>query len=116
MGIKLLHQSEAFSEALIQTLNKSACEAAGVRTFHPHRGKVLILLEKTESQSAGGIFIPDAAKKTEQWGMVIAVGEGVQTLQHGLRVFTAKHDGHHYVERGMDLLITDERKVLAFES
>ncbi len=44
--------------------------------FKPLRDRVLVRYSSEEEKTAGGLFIPDAAKEKPQKGMVIAVGPG----------------------------------------
>ena len=44
--------------------------------FKPLRDRVLVKYSSEEEKTAGGLFIPDAAKEKPQKGMVIAVGPG----------------------------------------
>jgi len=44
--------------------------------FKPLRDRVLVRYSSEEEKTAGGLFIPDAAKEKPQKGMVVAVGPG----------------------------------------
>ena len=44
--------------------------------FKPLRDRVLVKYSSEEEKTAGGLFIPDAAKEKPQKGTVIAVGPG----------------------------------------
>lgn len=44
--------------------------------FKPLRDRVLVRYSSEEEKTAGGLFIPDAAKEKPQKGTVIAVGPG----------------------------------------
>ena len=44
--------------------------------IRPLNDRVLVLREDEEQKSAGGIIIPDTAKKKPQRGKVVAVGAG----------------------------------------
>jgi chaperonin GroES len=44
--------------------------------FKPLRDRVLVKYSSEEEKTAGGLFIPDAAKEKPQKGAVIAVGPG----------------------------------------
>jgi chaperonin GroES len=44
--------------------------------FKPLRDRVLVKYSSEEEKTAGGLYIPDAAKEKPQKGTVIAVGPG----------------------------------------
>jgi len=44
--------------------------------FKPLRDRVLVRYSSEEEKTAGGLFIPDAAKEKPQKGTVVAVGPG----------------------------------------
>ena len=44
--------------------------------IRPINDRVLVIREKEEQKSAGGIIIPDTAKEKPQWGKVVATGPG----------------------------------------
>lgn len=47
--------------------------------FKPLRDRVLVEFSSEEEKTAGGLYIPDAAKEKPQKGKVIAVGSGKVT-------------------------------------
>ncbi|TAL23756.1 MAG: co-chaperone GroES [Nitrospirae bacterium] len=47
--------------------------------FKPLRDRVFVRYSSEEEKTAGGLFIPDAAKEKPQKGTVIAVGTGKVT-------------------------------------
>lgn len=47
--------------------------------FKPLRDRVLVKFSSEEEKTAGGLYIPDAAKEKPQKGKVIAVGSGKVT-------------------------------------
>jgi len=47
--------------------------------FKPLRDRVLVQFSSEEEKTAGGLYIPDAAKEKPQKGKVIAVGSGKET-------------------------------------
>lgn len=50
--------------------------------LRPLKDKVVVKPSEGEEKTAGGIFIPDSAKKKPQEGKIIAVGTG-RTLDDG---------------------------------
>src|SRR5271165_2355621 len=62
----------------VNTTFASLEQSAGGRAMalRPLRDKVVVKPSDEEEKSAGGIFLPDSAKKKPQEGKVIAVGTG----------------------------------------
>jgi chaperonin GroES len=90
--------------------------------LRPLRDKVVVKPSEGDSKSAGGIFLPDTAKKKPQEGKVIAVGSGrVQddgtivplTLKIGDTVIYSKYGGTEVTIDGEDLVLLDEDQVYA---
>lgn len=88
----------------------------------PLNDRVLIKRIASETQSAGGIIIPDNAKEKPMEGEVVAAGEGktlddgkVQTLQVkvGDKVFFRKYAGTEVTIEGEEHLIMREEEILA---
>jgi len=66
--------------------------------LQPLGDKVVVERDETESKTAGGIFIPDAAKDKPSRGTIIAVGTG-KLLDDGTR-------GEMQVKKGDRVLFT----------
>lgn len=86
--------------------------------FRPLGDRVLIARIEEEEKTAGGIYIPDAAKEKAQTGKVLAVGtgrvdaHGKVTPLHvavGDLVYFGKYSG---TEAGKDCLIVREDEIL----
>lgn len=86
--------------------------------IRPLGDRVLVKRKEEESQTAGGIYIPDAAKEKPQRGTVIAVGGGKKDtagkhipldLCVGDTVYFGKYSG---TEVDKDYLIIREDEVL----
>ncbi len=86
--------------------------------FRPIGDRVLIKRLEGEQKTAGGIFIPDAAKEKAQTGAVIAVGPGrldregkfvPAQVKVGDVIFFGKYTG---TEAGDDYLIVREDEIL----
>ncbi len=98
-----------------RTKQTNLCASLSVRTVRPLGENVLIALELTP-KTQGMIAIPDTAIRPEQWGIVLAVGPDIEEpILPGDRVFTRKHDGMHYEENGVDLLIVKASKLQAID-
>jgi chaperonin GroES len=67
-------------------------------TLQPLGDKVVVEREETQEKTAGGIFIPDAAKDKPSRGTIIAVGTG-KLLDDGTR-------GPMQVKKGDRILFT----------
>jgi chaperonin GroES len=93
--------------------------------IRPLADKVIVQRIEAESQTAGGIFLPESAKEKPQRGKIIAVGNGrlnsdgtrseMQVAKGDEVLFTSyagteiKHDGQEY-------LIMDESGIMAVVS
>lgn len=93
--------------------------------FRPLSDKVLVKPSDAESQSAGGIFIPDSAKQKPQEGEVIAVGPGrvlddgsrsTLTVSVGDKVIYSKYGGTELKLDGQEYMILDEEQIYAVRS
>jgi chaperonin GroES len=92
------------------------------RTFIPMNDRVLVKPVERKEVSSGGIYLPDTATEKPQEGKVIAVGDGRLTddgkrialdIKVGDLVLYSKYGGTELKEDGDDLLILNERDVLA---
>ncbi len=90
--------------------------------FRPLSDKVLVKPSEAETQTSGGIYIPDSAKQKPQEGEVIAVGPG-RVLDDGTRsamavavgetVIYSKYGGTELKLDGLDYMILDEDQIYA---
>ncbi len=90
--------------------------------FRPLSDKVLVKPSEAESQTSGGIFIPDSAKQKPQEGEVIAVGPGrilddgsrsTLTVSIGDKVIYSKYGGTELKLEGQEYMILDEDQIYA---
>lgn len=88
----------------------------------PLGDKVVVQLVEAEDKSAGGILLPDSAKKKPTEGKVIAVGTGrtlddgtknVLSVSVGDRVLFSKYGGNEVSLDGQDYTILDEDQIYA---
>ncbi|MCX5922450.1 MAG: co-chaperone GroES [Candidatus Dependentiae bacterium] len=86
--------------------------------FRPLGDRVLVARVEDQEKTAGGIYIPDAAREKAQTGKVIAVGTGrIDTtgkvtplhVAVGDLVYFGKYSG---TEAGKDYLIVREDEIL----
>jgi chaperonin GroES len=83
---------------------------------------VVVEVFEEEEKTAGGIFLPDTAKKKPQEGRVVAVGPG-RVLQDGTRapmsvkvgdrVIFSKYGGNEVEVDGKEYTILDEDQIYA---
>lgn len=88
----------------------------------PLGDKVVVQVLEAEAKTAGGIILPDSAKKKPTEGKVVAVGDG-RTLDNGQRnklsvkkgdkVLFSKYGGNEVTLDGKDYTILDEDQIYA---
>ncbi len=90
--------------------------------FRPLSDKVLVKPSEAETQTSGGIYIPDSAKQKPQEGEVIAVGPGrilddgsrsTLTVAVGETVIYSKYGGTELKLDGTEYMILDEDQIYA---
>ncbi len=90
--------------------------------FRPLSDKVLVKPSEAETQTSGGIYIPDSAKQKPQEGEVIAVGPGrilddgsrsTLTVAVGDTVIYSKYGGTELKLDGAEYMILDEDQIYA---
>ncbi|MDH5526963.1 MAG: co-chaperone GroES [Nitrospirota bacterium] len=79
----------------------------------PLKDRVLISYIEEAEKSAGGIYIPDAAKEKPQRGKVEAIGGEVKEIKVGDEVLFGKYSGDKFKVGSQDMLIVKEEDVLA---
>ncbi|MBS1706318.1 MAG: co-chaperone GroES [Armatimonadetes bacterium] len=88
----------------------------------PLGDKVVVKLVDADEMTAGGIFLPDSAKKKPQEGEVIATGNGrvldngdrnSLTVKVGDRVLFSKYGGNEVNVDGTDYTVLDEDQIYA---
>lgn len=82
------------------------------------QNRVIIEPAAAETQTAGGIYIPDTAKEKPQKGSVMAVSEidekgNTPSVKVGDVVLYGKYSGTELAVDGKDLLIMRESDILA---
>ncbi len=88
----------------------------------PLYDRILVKRVEEEERTAGGLYIPDAAKEKPQQGVVVAVGNGkiqedgsVRKLdvKAGDKILFAKYSGNDIKIDGTEHLIMREDDILA---
>ena len=91
-------------------------------SLKPLGDKVVVQVVEQDEKTAGGIYLPDAAKKKPQEGRVIAVGHGrvldngdrnKLTVKEGDRVLFSKYGGNEVTIEGEEYTILDEDQIYA---
>jgi chaperonin GroES len=91
-------------------------------SFRPLYDRVLVKRVEAEARSAGGLFLPEAAKEKPQHATVIAVGPGrlgkkgeltPLTVKPGDLVMFGKYGGDEIKVDGDDHVILREEDILA---
>ncbi len=90
--------------------------------IRPIGDKVVVQTTEADEKSAGGIVLPDTAKKRPQEGKVVAVGPGrvldigeraPMSLKEGDIVIYAKYGGNEVTVDGEDYIILDQEQIYA---
>jgi chaperonin GroES len=90
--------------------------------IRPLGDKVVVKVLEAEEKTAGGIILPDSAKKKPTEGEVIAIGNGrvldngersALTVKVGDRVLFSKYGGNEVTLDGKDYTILDEDQIYA---
>ena len=90
--------------------------------IRPLGDKVVVKILEAEEKTAGGILLPDSAKKKPSEGKVVAIGNGrvldngdrnTLSVSVGDRVIFSKYGGNEVNLDGEDFTILDEDQVYA---
>jgi chaperonin GroES len=91
----------------------------------PLGANVVVKRLAAEEKTAGGIVLPDAAREKPRQGRVLSVGDGRllasgarvrHQVSEGDRVLFSSYAGAEVEVNGEDLLIMDEKEILAVVS
>lgn len=89
-----------------------ATQTSSKINFKPLKDRVLVSYSEELEKSAGGIYIPDAAKEKPQKGKIESVGSEVKSVKSGDQVLFDKYSGSKININGTDYLILKEEDVL----
>ncbi|MCU0315704.1 MAG: co-chaperone GroES [Fimbriimonadaceae bacterium] len=90
--------------------------------IRPLGDKVVVELMEAEEKTAGGILLPDSAKKKPTEGKIVAVGAGrvletgernALTVKVGDKVLFSKYGGNEVTVDGKEYTILDEDQIYA---
>ena len=90
--------------------------------LNPLHDRVVVKRVNADTQTAGGIIIPDNATEKPDQGIVLAVGQGKRTTEGSLipvslkendRVLFGKFAGQAVKIQGQELLILSEEEIYA---
>ena len=92
--------------------------------IRPLGDKVVVRSNEEEERTAGGIILPDTAKKKPTEGVIVAIGTGKKTddgkviplsVRVGDKVIYSKYGGTEIIINGEDYLILDEDQIYAIK-
>lgn len=90
--------------------------------LRPIGDKVVVEPLEEEGKTAGGLYLPDSAKKKPQQGKIIAVGDGKilddgkrapMSVKVGDKVLFSKYGGNEVQLDGTEFTILDEDQIYA---
>lgn len=90
--------------------------------LRPLSDRIIVLCEKAEEVSKGGIILPENAREKPQRGKILAVGPGrnaddgsyiVPQVKVGDTVLYGKYSGVNITENGVEYIFMRETDVLA---
>ncbi len=91
-------------------------------SIRPLNDKILVKRVDAEEKTAGGIFLPDAAREKPRQGKVLSLGEGRRLdsgkriafqVKEGDRVLFSPYAGNEVTIDGVEHLIMTEDDILA---
>lgn len=81
-------------------------------SFKPLGDRVFVKFTEEMQKTAGGLYIPDAAKEKPQKGVVEAVGKDVEEVKAGDIILFDKYAGSKINIDNVDYLIVKEDEIL----
>jgi len=80
--------------------------------FKPLKDRVFVKYLESEERTAGGLYIPDAAKEKPQKGKVQAIGSDVKEVKKGDTVLFDRYGGSKVKLDDEEYLIIKEEDIL----
>jgi chaperonin GroES len=101
-------------------MNTKAKEVTKIK-FRPMSDRILLKREKSESETIGGIILPDNAKKKQETAKVVAIGPGKTndgklvspTVQNGDTVLVEKNAGQEVTIENEEYIVVRNDDVIA---
>lgn len=87
-------------------------ETKTVMRFKPLKERVFVSYIGELEKTAGGIYIPDAAKEKPQRGKVEAIGSDVKNVKVGDEILFEKYSGAKISMDNVEYLILKEEDIL----
>ena len=84
--------------------------------FKPLGDRVFVKFLEEMEKTAGGLYIPDAAKEKPQRGSVEAIGKEVKEVKEGDIILFDKYSGSKIKIDDVDYLIVKEEEILGILS
>jgi len=84
--------------------------------FKPLGDRVFVKFMEEMEKTAGGLYIPDAAKEKPQRGSVEAIGKDVEEVKVGGVILFDKYSGSKIKVDDVDYLIVKEEEILGILS
>lgn len=83
--------------------------------IQPLEDKVLVKIEKSETKTKGGIYIPESAKEKTQFGVVEAIGKmkEKEDIKMGDKILYKKYSGEEVTIDDEEYLILEIKNILA---
>ncbi len=78
----------------------------------PNLKRVIIERRKAEEISAGGIFMPEAAKEDLNEGVIVAVAEADALFKVGTYVIFNAFSGTEVIDDGLSYLVISEEDII----
>jgi len=87
------------------------------KPLKPINRNIIVKMDDRETETTGGIHLPEQSQITHTWGDVVAVSDQCEDFEVGDRAYVPLHVGTHMrIDRHDDVIIVDERKVLMREA
>ena len=80
--------------------------------FKPLKDRVFVSYSEELEKTAGGLYIPDAAKEKPQRGKIEAIGSEVKNVAVGDVILFDKYSGSKITVDGQEYLILKEEDIL----
>lgn len=86
-----------------------------LRTIEVLNRNLLLILDARETETAGGIALPEVSQKANVWGTVKAHAEDcvMNEWANDMRVLIPPTAGSHYRVNGVDYIIVCEDRIIA---